>query len=86
MLEDFGTELDSTESKLDSTMKKVAKVLHLSNGKSLYFIDSNFRNIGSQSGFFKLGKNIFSHRAYGYVVRNRILTLNQLSLSGKSTL
>lgn len=32
MLDEFGTELETTESKLDSTMKKVAKVLHMSNG------------------------------------------------------
>ena len=32
MLDDFGNELDLTESKLDSTMKKMAKVLHMSNG------------------------------------------------------
>uniref|UniRef100_A0A1B6C7E3 t-SNARE coiled-coil homology domain-containing protein n=2 Tax=Clastoptera arizonana TaxID=38151 RepID=A0A1B6C7E3_9HEMI len=33
MLDDFGTELENTESKIDSTMKKVAKVLHLSNDR-----------------------------------------------------
>ncbi|KAJ8922218.1 hypothetical protein NQ315_004155 [Exocentrus adspersus] len=33
MLDEFGTELENTESKLDSTMKKVAKVLRMSNGK-----------------------------------------------------
>lgn len=33
MLDDFGNELESTESKLDTTMKKVAKVLHMNNGK-----------------------------------------------------
>lgn len=31
MLDDLGNELDSTDSKLDATMKKVSKVLHLSN-------------------------------------------------------
>ncbi|KAG5893593.1 hypothetical protein JTB14_019264 [Gonioctena quinquepunctata] len=31
MLDEFGTELENTDSKLDSTMKKVAKVLRLSN-------------------------------------------------------
>ena len=36
MLDEFGNELDNTETKLDSTMKKVAKVLHMSNGKSEY--------------------------------------------------
>lgn len=33
MLDDFGNELENTESKLDSTMKKVAKVLHMTNGE-----------------------------------------------------
>lgn len=33
MLDDFGNELETTESKLDTTMKKVAKVLHMNNGK-----------------------------------------------------
>lgn len=32
MLDEFGTELENTDSKLDSTMKKVAKVLRMSNG------------------------------------------------------
>lgn len=35
MLDDFGNELDNTDSKLDSTMKKVAKVLHMTNGKKM---------------------------------------------------
>lgn len=34
MLDEFGTELENADSKLDSTMKKVAKVLRMSNGKS----------------------------------------------------
>lgn len=33
MLDDFGNEFDTTESKLDTTMKKVAKVLHMNNGR-----------------------------------------------------
>lgn len=33
MLDDFGNEFDTTESKLDTTMKKVAKVLHMNNGE-----------------------------------------------------
>jgi hypothetical protein len=33
MLDEFGNELENTDSKLDTTMKKVAKVLHISNGK-----------------------------------------------------
>lgn len=32
MLDDFGNELENTESKIDSTMKKVAKVLRMNNG------------------------------------------------------
>ncbi|XP_025829626.1 syntaxin-6 isoform X2 [Agrilus planipennis] len=38
MLDDFGTELEGTESKLDSTMKKVAKVLHMSNDRSQWTV------------------------------------------------
>lgn len=33
MLDDMGNEMDCTETKLDATMKKVAKVLHISNGE-----------------------------------------------------
>ncbi|XP_050312102.1 syntaxin-6 [Anthonomus grandis grandis] len=33
MLDEFGTELENTESKLDTTMKKMAKVLRISNEK-----------------------------------------------------
>ncbi|KAJ9596345.1 hypothetical protein L9F63_012620, partial [Diploptera punctata] len=33
MLDEFGNELENTDSKLDSTMKKVAKVLHMSNDR-----------------------------------------------------
>lgn len=33
MLDEFGNELEQTESKLDSTMKKMAKVLHMTNGE-----------------------------------------------------
>lgn len=32
MLDEFGNELETTDSKLDATMKKMAKVLHMSNG------------------------------------------------------
>lgn len=35
MLDDFGHELGVVESKLDTTLKKVSKVLHISNGKIL---------------------------------------------------
>lgn len=33
MLDEFGNELEQTDSKLDSTMKKVAKVLHMNNDR-----------------------------------------------------
>ena len=33
MLDEFGNELEQTDTKLDSTMKKVAKVLHVTNGE-----------------------------------------------------
>lgn len=33
MLDDFGHEIEGTESKLDSTMKKIATAMHLSNGE-----------------------------------------------------
>lgn len=32
MLDEFGAELETTDSRMDTTMKKVAKVLHMSNG------------------------------------------------------
>ena len=40
MLDDMNTDLENADSKLDSTMKKVARVLHINNGKILLtFID-----------------------------------------------
>ena len=33
MLDDFAHEMDTTETKMDNVMKKMAKVLHMSNGK-----------------------------------------------------
>ena len=33
MLDDFAHEMDTTESKMDNVMKKMAKVLHMSNGE-----------------------------------------------------
>lgn len=35
MLDDLNTELENADSKLDSTIKKVAKVLHMNNGERL---------------------------------------------------
>jgi syntaxin 6 len=32
MLDDFAHEMDTTETKMDNVMKKIAKVLHMSNG------------------------------------------------------
>jgi hypothetical protein len=37
MLDEFGAEIEHADSRLDSTMKKMAKVLHLSNGNFLFF-------------------------------------------------
>ena len=36
MLDEFGAEIEHADSRLDATMKKMAKVLHLSDGK--YFV------------------------------------------------
>lgn len=33
MLDDFGHEMDNTQSKLDNVMKKLAKVSHMTNGE-----------------------------------------------------
>ena len=33
MLDDFGHEIETTDSRMDNVMKKMAKVLHMSNGK-----------------------------------------------------
>lgn len=38
MLDEFGSELENTDSKLDSTMKKMAKVLHLSNDRRQWIV------------------------------------------------
>ena len=38
MLDDFAHEMDTTETKMDNVMKKMAKVLHMSNGKVLWFL------------------------------------------------
>lgn len=32
MLEDFGNEIEGTDAKMDATMKKVAKIMHMTNG------------------------------------------------------
>lgn len=33
MLDEFGAEIEHADSRLDATMKKMAKVMHLSDGK-----------------------------------------------------
>ena len=33
MLDDMGTEMENTQNRMDSMLKKIAKVTHLSNGK-----------------------------------------------------
>ena len=33
MLDEFGAEIENAETKLDATMRKMAKVLHMSNGE-----------------------------------------------------
>ncbi|KAK9500328.1 hypothetical protein O3M35_001615 [Rhynocoris fuscipes] len=38
MLDEFGSELDNTDSKLDTTVKKVAKVLHLSSDRRQWVV------------------------------------------------
>ena len=35
MLDEFGAEIEHADSRLDATMKKMAKVLHLSDGKNI---------------------------------------------------
>ena len=51
MLDDFSHEMDNTDTKMDSVMKKMAKVLHMSNGTTIQtlqrfsFNDSNRMNI-----------------------------------------
>ena len=35
MLDEFGAEIEHADSRLDATMKKMAKVLHLSDGKCI---------------------------------------------------
>ena len=40
MLDEFGAEIEHADSRLDATMKKMSKVLHLSNGNVLI----NYKN------------------------------------------
>lgn len=47
MLDDFGNELEVTDSKLDATMKKMAKVLQLSNGNYNNYIPAPTSSVPS---------------------------------------
>jgi len=38
MLDDFSREMDTTETKMDNVMKKMAKVLHMSSGKQRFHL------------------------------------------------
>lgn len=49
MLDDFGNELEVTDSKLDATMKKMAKVLHMSNGNYSNYIPAPTASVPSVS-------------------------------------
>lgn len=40
MLDDFNNELENTESKINATMKKVTKVLHITTGKLVISINN----------------------------------------------
>ena len=42
MLDDFGHELEMTDSKLQQTVLKVEKVLRLSDGKVFFFVSESF--------------------------------------------
>ena len=44
MLDDFAHEMDTTETKMDNVMKKMAKVMHMSNGRSKFMYISNGRS------------------------------------------
>ncbi|XP_011299318.1 syntaxin-6 isoform X1 [Fopius arisanus] len=49
MLDDFGNELEVTDSKLDVTMKKMAKVLHMSNGNYSNYIPAPTNSVPNVS-------------------------------------
>ena len=42
MLEDFGNEMESADAKMDATMKKVAKIMHMTNGSDISIVHSAF--------------------------------------------
>ncbi|XP_033223716.1 syntaxin-6 isoform X1 [Belonocnema kinseyi] len=51
MLDDFGNELEVTDSKLDATMKKMAKVLHMSNGNYNNYIPAPTTSASNETGY-----------------------------------
>ena len=51
MLDDFGNELEVTDSKLDATMKKMAKVLHMSNGNYDNYIPAPTTSASNETGY-----------------------------------
>jgi len=45
MLDDFSREMDTTETKMDNVMKKMAKVLHMSSGTTTFSSFSVFSHL-----------------------------------------
>lgn len=43
MLEDFGNELESTETKIDATMKKIARIFRVNNGNEFGILNSDLK-------------------------------------------
>ena len=43
MLDDFGHEMENTQSKMENTMNKIAKVMHLTSGMYDFLISLDFR-------------------------------------------
>ena len=58
MLDDFSREMDTTETKMDNVMKKVAKVLHMSSGTECFSVCVYF--------------NKFMHRTSGACDRSSV--------------
>lgn len=51
MLDDFGNEMEVTDSKLDATMKKMAKVLHMSNGNYNNYIPAPTTSVSNSAEY-----------------------------------
>ena len=58
MLDDFSHELDSTQSRLDNVMKKLAKVSHMTSGRS-WEVGSSPGRGETSSRIFGLGRYVF---------------------------